>query len=471
VSAADSGFARSEASAGLRAVVLLFLAVLTVAALLNGYFVPIAGRRVRPEHVAGPLVFLAFVAWQLWRRQKPIRLDAFALLAAAWVLVNAVSSWAFAPDKSDSFVHVIRMGFLAVSFVTVANLPPFNADHWVSRVRVWLALNAAALAYGLGIWFLARYADVWLPGMFNENGVTAFGVRGTQLERNLLGILAATIALVAGYSLAARWAAPRVAVAPSGFLGSVCVLAFGVLVVSLTRSAWVAAVAAGPMAYLAFDRGWIPRIDRPLLATILAMPVFFGVTYAAIRALPAPDPSIAASALAASAPAENDDMSSRLSTLKSLDTDFTLNTRLQDAKWAFEDWRASPWLGRGTGSFLQIHGIRVGTEAWISNLILHTMVDTGLVGLLIQMTLFGLVTVRAWRMARAASDLRLAVALKAMALGLLVMFIAYQLTDGTWLAVFWIHLGLMVNGIYCASEVARQRPEVPVARPLRAGPG
>jgi hypothetical protein len=35
-----------------------------------------------------------------------------------------------------------------------------------------------------------------------------------------------------------------------------------------------------------------------------------------------------------------------------------------------------------------------------------------------------------------------------MILGLLVMLIAYQLTDGTWLALFWIHLGLMVNGVY-----------------------
>lgn len=466
MSTADSGFARpDEANAGLRAVVLLLLALLTTAALLNGYFLPIAGRRMRPEHVAGPLVFFAFVMLQLWRRQTPIRLDAFALLAAAWVLINAVSSWAFAPIKSDSFVHVIRISFLAASFVTVANLPPTHADHWISRVRLWLALNAAALAYGLGIWFLARCAGVWLPGMFNEIDITAFGVRGTQLERNLLGILAATIALVSGYSLAAKWAPLRVDVARSGFLASAYVLACGVVVVSLTRSAWVAAVAAGPIAYLAFDRRSIASVDRPLLATILAMPVFVGVTYAAIQALPAPDPSIAASA-----PIEND-MSSRLATFKRLDSDLTVNTRVEDAKWAIEDWWASPWLGRGTGSFLQIHGIRVGTEAWISNLILHTMTDTGLVGLLIQMTLFGLVAVRAWRIAGVATDPRLAIGLKAMALGLLAMFIAYQLTDGTWLAVFWIHLGLMVNGIYCAGAVGGQPSDVCVARPLRAGPG
>jgi hypothetical protein len=40
-------------------------------------------------------------------------------------------------------------------------------------------------------------------------------------------------------------------------------------------------------------------------------------------------------------------------------------------------------------------------------------------------------------------------------LGFLVMVIAYQITDGTWLAVFWIHMALMVNGVYCVREEHR----------------
>jgi O-antigen ligase len=98
----------------------------------------------------------------------------------------------------------------------------------------------------------------------------------------------------------------------------------------------------------------------------------------------------------------------------------------------------------------------MGSEAWVSNLILHTLVDTGLLGLVIQVSLFVLVAGRTWHAARVTSDPRLEVGLKAMTLGFLVMLIAYQITDGTWLAVFWIHLGLMVNGIYCVQEEQRR---------------
>src|SRR5262245_25221570 len=103
------------------------LAVLVAAALLSGFHFPLAGRRVRPEHIAAPIGFAIFVLVQLLRKEKAVRIDAFSLLAAAWVGVNGVSSWLFAPQPSESVVHVIRMGFLAALFVTVANLPPLRA--------------------------------------------------------------------------------------------------------------------------------------------------------------------------------------------------------------------------------------------------------------------------------------------------------------------------------------------------------
>ena len=89
------------------------------------------------------------------------------------------------------------------------------------------------------------------------------------------------------------------------------------------------------------------------------------------------------------------------------------------------------------------------------------MVDTGLVGLVIQLSLFGLVAGGAWRAATVTRDAALAVGLKALTLGWLVMMIAYQMTNGTWLAVFWIHLVLMVNGIYCVRAEPLGRASLP----------
>jgi hypothetical protein len=226
-----------------------------------------------------------------------------------------------------------------------------------------------------------------------------------------------------------------------------------------------------PLAYLIFDRQRVSRADRPLLQAVVVLPLFLGLLIGGLQVLPTPsrDDATVPSRPAGDARAPTNEeprtaakaVTERLSTLGSLESDFTTNTRLQDARWAVNDWLASPVLGRGTGSFGQIHGMRVGTEAWISNVILHTLVDTGLVGLAIQMSLFVLVARRAWRAALVAGSPVLEIGLKGLTLGFLVLAIAYQVTDGTWMAIFWVHLGLMVSGIYYVQDEQRRLATAP----------
>jgi len=435
-----------------RVFVLILLAIVVAAALLSGFILPMAGRRVRPEHIAGPIVFATFIFWQFARRTSPIRIDAFAWLAAAWVAVNALSSWLYAPDASESLVHVIRIGFLAMTFVTVANLPPIEAGAWPGRARLWLVLGFVAVAYGLVTALLARFGGPWLPGVYEEPGLGAAAIKGTLLERNLLGIFAATFLSIAMYWLTAQRGTSH-HVAPRGILSALAVVSAVLLVFTLTRSAWLAVIAAGPVVYLLFDRRSLTKADRPLVVTTFATPVVLVLTFLLVGLLTSIQPNQPAGP--ASQAKSADDVSGRLSTIGQLPSDFTLKTRLQDARWAIDDWRSSPWLGRGTGSFAQIHGIRAGTEAWVSNLVLHTLLDTGVVGLVIQLSLILLVVARAWRVAARAATPDLAIGLRGLVLGFFVMLIAYQATDGSWLALFWIHLGLLVNGIYCATAGER----------------
>lgn len=446
------------------------LAILVVASLLNGLSLPLVGRHVRPEHVAAPIVFAALFALQGVRRRTAVRLDAFSALAIGWVAVNALSSWLYAPQPAESFVHVVRMALLVMTFLTVANLPFLGAAQWVGGFRLWLSLGLVELAYGVVTWLLARYGDIWLSGAYLEPAIAGINVAGTQMERNLFGILAGTLLSIAFYALLAQRERSRPRLASTWFLAGACALAGGAVVLSLTRSAWVAVVVGGPATYLVFDRRRLTQADRPLLQAIVALPVFLVVLIATMRMLPAPTtvrPESAAEATTAAperqttpSPSAHDApataVDNRLSTFGRLTSDFTVRTRVQDAQWALSDWRSSPVLGHGTGSFLQIHGMRAGSEAWISNLVLHTLVDTGLVGLVIQLSLFVLVVRRAWRAAGVTREPQLAIALRAMTLGFLVMATAYQLTDGTWLAVIWIHLGLMVSGIYCVERTALQ---------------
>jgi len=186
----------------------------------------------------------------------------------------------------------------------------------------------------------------------------------------------------------------------------------------------------GPLAVINAVHRFPDRFQRLLLLQIIAVPVALTI-FLVLLAL-SPDVDLVA----------------RLQSFGRLAADPTWSIRLIDARNAYQDWLARPLLGHGTGSFAQLHGIRAGTIAWISNLVLHTLVDTGVVGLIIQLALVFLIFRDAWRAGRRSRAPELQIGLPALAVGLLAMLIAYQTTDGTWLALFWVHLGLMANGIF-----------------------
>ena len=464
---------------GLRPSTGALFGILVGSSLLSTLSVPVVGRFVRPEHVAAPLVFAVFVALRLVRRETPIRLDVVAALAVGWVLVNALSSCLFAPQPMESFVHVVRIGFLVAIFLTVANLPLQRPGEWAAAFRLWLGLGIFELAYGLVSWFLALFWDVWLVGTSLEPDLAGISIRGTQYERNLFGVLAATLLLVVSYTIAAQRSRRWSVLASTGFLWTSACLASVMLVLSLTRSAWLATLVAAPVTFLLVDHRPLRRRDRSLVYVGGGLPVVLAVLIGFVQLLP-PSTTTQAEQVApgtrdawvsevgtindpVSEITPGSDVADRLSSFGRLETDVTLSTRAEDALWALADWRERPLLGHGTGSFGQIHGVRAGTQAWISNLVLHTLVDTGVVGLIVQMALFGFVAFGAWRAANVTSDPQLEIGLRALTVGFVVMVTAYQLTDGTWLATFWIHLGLMANAVASVGDVERDSQPSPMS--------
>jgi O-antigen ligase len=112
---------------------------------------------------------------------------------------------------------------------------------------------------------------------------------------------------------------------------------------------------------------------------------------------------------------------------------------------AFEGWTKKPLLGWGTGAYPLVYPPDLNGY-WIANLELHILFDTGILGLV----LFGIALVAvAWCTLRA---LRYSApgwnTTRLLLLGLLLsvagLFLAYQVTDATWLGFTWALLAMLM---------------------------
>ena len=144
-----------------------------------------------------------------------------------------------------------------------------------------------------------------------------------------------------------------------------------------------------------------------------------------------------------------------MQTFTDLASDATFGARLQDYALAIKDWRRHPWLGWGPGTFFQLHGLIRYAPAWISNQIVRTLQETGIVGLVLflgYMISVIVAAVKGSRRVRFPSD---RARLMGLAVGWIALQIAYQATDGTWIAAPWVHAALLVSG----ARVLQQPPD------------
>jgi O-antigen ligase len=162
---------------------------------------------------------------------------------------------------------------------------------------------------------------------------------------------------------------------------------------------------------------------------ILALPLVLLIVIVLIQSLPTSVPLV-----------------TRLRSLTTALTDPTFSNRLADIEQALLDWRRHPLIGWGPGTFIQFYGTRWGTDAWIANQIARTLQETGLLGLLsFGGFLAGVLWIGSRPLGRPIDPLSRA-ALLGLWVGFVVLQVAYQSTDGTWLAYMWVHAALLVSG-------------------------
>jgi O-antigen ligase len=152
-----------------------------------------------------------------------------------------------------------------------------------------------------------------------------------------------------------------------------------------------------------------------------------------------------ASVLPAFNPHQNGDLVQRVASFSNLSRDRDIVARVDIAKNALDHWRAHPLTGWGVGAYGEVYTypppdtIHAG---WISNLPIHLLYDSGILGLAAFTAAIVLAALRGIRAWSAASGLDRAI-LAGLLLALFGLLLSFQATEATWFAYPWIILGLL----------------------------
>lgn len=400
-------------------------ALLIVAALFTRYRYDIGPVSVRPEHLAALAVAglgLAQMAAQRARLRFPLPL----WFAAGWWGINLFSALFFSPVLLNGLQNALRIGLLILTLFLIVNLIP-NRRVWWAAVTLFLVAGVAEAAFGIlarGLYPFGINLGVQVSWNFTEPIPY-----GTFEEGNLFGSHIASWAtallmlLVAGGSL--RRPTPRQMLMLAG-LG---VLGLG-LFLSLSRAAWLT-FAAGAALVWVFQRRSHWHVTNRIALLLAAGPFLLFTLLAVAPFLPASWPFV-----------------DRLQSFLSLSSDPTFAARLNDWALAWNDWLQRPLTGWGPGSFADLHGLIRANPAWISNLGLRLLQETGVIGLLTFGGYLFTLLLPALKHSRRLTHPRDRAALFGLTIAyLLLIGLAYQSTDGIWLAASWVHAGLILAGV------------------------
>jgi O-antigen ligase len=315
----------------------------------------------------------------------------------------------------------------------------------ISAVRLWLGVAAVEAVVGVLAFalYLGRHAAG--PGIQLEPVTGAPMVYGTLYEADIFGSY-----MSAAFLIALAMASDET-VRHKTSLYIVCALAALGLLLSGARSAWGAAV-LGAVLLLALLRlgrgGRRTRLAPRFAGGLVAVAVVVGVGLAVA-------PSSVTHALWA-----------RAQGLLNFGSGSGYG-RVLLYKVALAEWKAHPLLGTGPGTFsYRLPGDTAPGPAWLPNLTLQVLHDTGVLGLLAMLWLWAAFYVTTVRALRRAPPGLLRAALGGLIAAATALLIAFQLTPGFTLGYSWALLALGVaasSAVRAAEHEVEHAPGVAVA--------
>ena len=406
-----------------------FYALLS-AAMFNRFDVFVAGVHLRPDQIVLVPVLVGLTPLAIKgllellsrpdRRVPALSLVVFGGLAL-YIAINLLSTYLFSPQFWESFQIV---AWFVLSFMAFA-ATYFVVGRYVGLPEAFFAVLVSGFVSGaIGIYYFVLFkltgstAGIQPPDVATD---PIFKVYGTFLEANLFGSFQAftVVAGIAFLSTGEKLRRPASALLILGTAVSAIALAL-----SLTRAAWLGAICGLLLLALFQFRG-----GRSLA---------FFFRFAIVGLV-----SVAALALTGVLGS----VTARFRDIGISESSGTLAFRLERFRLALQEWPASPVLGLGTNSYGQRHWDPTQDYApdYLPNLVLATLYDTGVLGLLTLVAVFvvlvgALVSV----ILRDKTGWQGALAL-AMLCGLAVLFVSYQATNGFWFSYVWIVLAIAVK--------------------------
>jgi hypothetical protein len=448
--------------------VLLLLGVLT-----NRYRFDAVPASPHLEHFLLALAFVILV-YLLLRRRAHLIVRRTDSLLALYLLVALASSILYPPEPLESVQYWGRM-FLSVAVFFVVRwlmtVQPGSSFRLI--LKALLILGVLEAGFGIVSWFLYPFGlnlgvDEYPLGIRGPGGIVcnfSLTMYGTLWEPNIFGSTLMLVILVGSVLFVSEnFAAWRkylgialvimlTAMGLNASRGGIITLGLGLVLVVLF---------AGGMS-LAQKAKWALAAGVVLVLVILTSQQLSGI----LMQMPSA-PGLAARApcadwIAAGMPRgiqpgdpEFDPSTgpeSGLNVVNRLLEGQTLASRWVSYKQSWDDFLVRPVLGNGANSFGQKYTTTAHTPAWISNLILMSLHDTGIIGtliLLVWFLWFAWDTFRCWRSGGDALAQRTMVF--ALGLGLLCLVVAYQITTMLWFGLAWFLLAALETGSHALTS-------------------
>lgn len=338
----------------------------------------------------------------------PLTVPAIAFVA--WTLASAV----WAPDAIGPLVEAIqRFAFVVFGTALVAALPR-DGRH---MRRMLLAFVGAAAVLGA-----VTVGTAIAEGRF-------FGVYAAGMHKNTVGYLL-SFAFVAGVALIVAW--PDDGRAPRWVRPASALILVG-LALSGSRGAWVGVVAALVL---------MLAMRRPHLAPVVTVS---GVVLLALLVLLVP-PDLATERAGFDTPHS------------------TAAVRAETWQGGIDTIASAPLLGVGAGNFTTpVHG--AGSQVDPNNLLLLTWAETGIVGLLLLLTLLTGTLALGWRQARTLPARGTPMIASLAGIGILVAAVAHAQFDMFWTRGVALATFMGVGMIVWAEQAARRAASEASATP------